>query len=934
MQVRTEITAAVDASCARVLSACTREGIELPANASARLAKIAWVSDFAMDVFERRPRVLQRLLADDGAVEFEFEGVGLTDTTDIQTDLRRLRQNESVRLIWRDVFALDDTVVTLRSSTRLAERCMTIALTHLESAMATRHGLVRNTAGDVVRLVIFGLGKLGGGELNFSSDIDIVFAYEEEGESDGARPLPAEQYFARLGQQFAKLLDEITPEGFSHRVDLRLRPYGNAGRVAWSFGALEQYFQREGRDWERYAWLKARAVAGDLEAGARFAQVLRPFVYRRYLDYGAIDGLREMKAMINAEVARKDMAHDVKRGPGGIREVEFFAQVLQIIRGGRTPALQCRGFMRALAALKVSGLVAPADATDLLEAYLFLRKVENRIQMRGDVQVHTLPEDALGLYRLAIGLGYADAEDFKRALAYQRSVISTHFSSLLGTRKKKDNVDDVAAYWRALPEEGESSLLHEIGFEDADAADDALRRFAQSLAVKSASPQSRKRLDRVMPALIAATAAATAPDIALARMLTLLANIMRRSSYLALLDEQPAALQRLVDILGRSALLGERLANFPILLDELLDARDADAFPTRAELIQQCRAQVAPYLEDVERALAELNELRQMLSFRIALATLDHRLTAAHASQSLAWIADAVLEAVVAIAKQDMRRAHGDVAGGEFLIVGYGSVGGEELAFGSDLDLVFLYTADADAQSEGARPLEASRWYARIAQKIVSMLQTPTAAGRLYDVDVRLRPDGAKGLLVSTLSSYADYQTQRAWTWEHQALVRARALVGDRALKSRFEATRIEILQQDKDAAKILQEIADMRARMRQELDRSRATMFDLKQGEGGLVDIEFILQALVLTHAASHPALLAQTRSTDLIAAVAHAGLLQSCGAHLSVAHDILATLALQCMLDRRKRMVTEDDTLQSARETVQGVWAQVFTSTHSSAG
>lgn len=934
MQLSNEIDASIDAACARVIAACARDGIELDEAARTKLARIACVSDFAMAVFERRPEVLQELLGHAGAEAFEYRPTDAADTAAVQSALRRYRQNESVRMIWRDVFGLDDTAVALRNSTRLAERCMSIALAHLEAGMVARHGQVRDAQGEVIGLVVFGLGKLGGGELNFSSDIDIVFAYEEEGESDGARPLPAEQYFARLGQQFAKLLDEFTAEGFCHRVDLRLRPYGNAGRLAWSFGALEQYFQREGRDWERYAWLKARAVAGDLEAGARFMTLLRPFVYRRYLDYGAIDGLREMKATINAEVARKEMAGDVKRGPGGIREVEFFAQVLQIIRGGRAPALQRRGFMSALTALKEAGLVAPADAADLLDAYLFLRKVENRIQMRGDLQTHALPEDAAGRVRLARGLDFDTLESFEHTLADKRAVISKHFASLLGTRRKQEASGDIDAYWRALPESGDAARLAEIGFEDAEAADEALRRFAQSPAVKSASAQSKLRLDRVMPALIAATAVATTPHIALGRMITLLANIMRRSSYLALLDEQPAALQRLVDVLGRSALLGERLANFPVLLDELLDTRVLDARPARELWVEQCLAQVAPHLDDTERALAELNELRQMLSFRIALATLDEQMSAADASQALAWIADAVLQAVVVIARREVTRAHGDVEGGEFLAVGYGSVGGEELAFGSDLDLVFLYTSDADAVSNGARPLEATRWYARLAQKIVSLLQTPTAAGRLYDVDVRLRPDGAKGLLVSTLASYADYQAQRAWTWEHQALVRARALVGDAGLRAAFDQVRADILLQERDASTVLQDIAQMRARMRGELDRTRSAQFDLKQGEGGLVDIEFIVQAGVLLHAARAPDLVRLTRTRDLIATLDGIGVLGAWGTPLVSAHATLSARALQCMLDRRKRMVKEDSDLLAAREVVRQVWQHLFGPQDPSAG
>ncbi|HTM71386.1 MAG TPA: bifunctional [glutamate--ammonia ligase]-adenylyl-L-tyrosine phosphorylase/[glutamate--ammonia-ligase] adenylyltransferase, partial [Luteimonas sp.] len=827
----------------------------------------------------------------------------------------------SARLAWRDINGLDDVDATLAGSTALADDCLRIALGALEDDFAERHGHVRGHDGAPQRLVVFALGKLGGGELNFSSDVDLVYGYEEDGESDGPRPLAAEQYYGRLGQQLAKLLDETTAEGFSHRVDLRLRPFGNAGRVAWSFAAMEQYYQREGRDWERYAWQKARPVAGDLAAGERFLQALRPFVYRRYLDYGALDGLREMKSAIAAEVARKDLADDVKRGPGGIREIEFLVQALQLIRGGREPALRERGLQRSLRALVQAGHIDVAAGDALAEAYRFLRGVENRLQMLRDAQVHALPVDPLDRTRIAAGLGFEDWDALRVALDARRALVAAEFGALLAPRRRIGEPNALALYWRALPEAGEAQALVDAGFEDVAGLDAALRDLARAPARRALSDAARARLDRVLPALLDGAAASPQPDAALRRLLPLLHNILRRASYLALLDEQPAALQRLVSVLARSALLGERLAAHPLLLDELLDARAAGPLPDRAALLDACNAALAQ--EDPEAALLALNEIRQALSFRIALATLDARQGAQDSVRQLAWLADAVVAVVLRLALRELEAAHGALAGARFAVVGYGSLGGEELGFGSDLDLVFLYETDGDVVSDGARPLDAARWCARLAQKVVALLGTVTAAGRLFDVDVRLRPDGAKGLLVSPLAGFADYQRQRAWTWEHQALVRARCVAGDTALGVRFEATRAEVLARPRDAATLRDDVAAMRARMRGELDRSAPARFDLKQGEGGLVDLEFLLQFIVLRDAARDAALLGPRDTPALLDAACAAGALgtDAC-AGLRGAHAVLLDAGLRCTLDRRMRLVPEDEAIAAARAAIRDAW------------
>ena len=879
-----------------------------------RVGKVIAASDFALETLRKQPGLLAALKRDEGAEAFAPPVLSAEQSTQWPEQLRSYRAAESTRLVWRDVLDLDEVDAILAGSTRLAENCLRTALEALETEFAQRHGVVRAADGARQRLVVFGLGKLGGGELNFSSDIDLVYTYPQGGESDGARSLAAEDYFARLGQRLAKLLDEPTVDGFSHRVDLRLRPFGNAGRVALSFAGMDQYFQREGRDWERYAWLKARAVAGDIEAGEQWLQTLRPFVYRRYLDFTALDGLREMKAAIAAEVARRELADDIKRGPGGIREIEFLAQALQLIHGGREATLRERRLLPALDALMRARQISPEDGDALIHAYRFLRKLENRLQMLRDAQTHALPENALDRARIALGLGYPDWSALEAALALQRARVATEFSELLAPRQRDATPGALSGYWRALPNAGNAEALAAAGFADPGSADAALRDFANSSGVLGLSDGARARLDRVLPALLEGAARSSQPDAAIKRLLVLLRAILRRASYLALLDEQPSALNRLVDVVARSALLAERLALYPLLLDELLDTRVGGPMPDHEVMRRECGP--ALHEDDPETALRALNEKRLALSFRIALAALDGRQSARDSTRQLAWLAEEVVRVVLRMVHAEVLAAHGEVAGGRFAVIGYGSLGGEELGFGSDLDLVFLFDADAAAVSSGVRSLEAGRWYARLAQKLVALLGAATGAGRLYDVDVRLRPDGAKGLLVSSVSSYRDYQLERAWTWEHQALVRARGVAGDASLLAEFEAIRAQTLSQSREVQKLQEEVGSMRLKMRAELDRSDAARFDLKQGAGGLVDLEFLLQFLVLRDSSSHAALLGPRDTQGLIDALRAAGTLDETQSQsLLRVHGYFVSEGLNCTLDRRPRLLLESESLAARR-------------------
>lgn len=909
------LTALVGRSIARLKEA-SPDALSAPGWLPA-LESLAIASDFAIDTLVRQPALFESLDASVVTVPALPEDAA----ADWPALLRRWRARNSTRLVWRDVTGLDDVDSTLAGASRIADQALQAGVQALAGPLEKAHGLVRNPDGQVQSLVVFGLGKLGGHELNFSSDVDLVYAFPEHGVSDGARPLDAEAWFTRLGQRLAQLLGDVTGDGFCHRVDLRLRPFGSSGRLALSFGAMEQYYQREGRDWERYAWIKARPVAGDLAAGQRLLDILRPFVYRRYLDYSALDGLREMKALISAEVQRRELAEDLKLGPGGIREVEFLVQALQLIRAGREPQLRGRSLLPALAALAEAGHVKPATADRLATAYRYLRRLENRVQMLADQQVHALPDDPLLRHRIARGLGHPGERELLAELDDHRAVVAEEFAGLLEARRRRRAPEgSLVKYWRALPDGGDAAVLGDVGFENAQAQDANLREFARTPAVRSLSPRGRQRLDNVLPELLAAAARSQAPDAALPRGLTLLQAITRRTSYLALLDEQPAALARLVDVTARSALLSERLAAHPLLLDELLDTRAAGPVPDGDEIVEVV-AQAASRLPpgDVEAGLNTLNELRQAIGFRLALATMGLRLPPVQAASRLATLAEALLAVLLRLAEDDMARQHGRVPGAGLAVLGYGSLGGRELGFGSDLDLVFLHDAPADASSDGDRPLDANRYFGRLAQRLVSLLGTVTGAGKLYEVDVRLRPDGAQGMLVSSLESFADYQRQRAWTWERQALVRARPMAGATAVRDAFDRIRRDTLQAPRDPDELRADVLKMRRRMRAELDRSNAARFDLKQGDGGLVDLEFLLQALVLLHAGEHPALCEPRDTPGLLQAAAAAGLLPAGSLQpLLDAHALMVDMGLDCTLDQRPRLVPPDDALDAARAVI----------------
>ncbi|WEN15167.1 bifunctional [glutamate--ammonia ligase]-adenylyl-L-tyrosine phosphorylase/[glutamate--ammonia-ligase] adenylyltransferase [Rhodanobacter sp. AS-Z3] len=920
------LRALIDDRYGELASRCRAAGVPLhdDAGVAERIRRTLLASDFAFDTWCRQPQLLapaglERLRSGSDA-SARVDALKLpVDEAGCMVALRRFRHAEALRLVFRDANGLDDLPETLSATSVLYEVLIEQALGWSERMLAERYGSSRDADGKPQRLLVIGFGKLGGSELNFSSDIDLVFAYPQGGQTDGARPLDNSEYFVRLGRQLVRLLNEPTMDGICARVDMRLRPFGKAGRLALSFAAMEQYYQNEGRDWERYAWIKARPVAGDRGAGKQLQELLRPFVYRKYLDYTAFAGLREMKALIDAEVARKDLADNLKLGPGGIREIEFIVQLTQLIRAGREPSMRVRGLLPALTACEARGHIPAARAQALRQAYVLLRRVENRVQMLRDAQTHDIPADALSRERIALSLDHPDWDSLQAALATQRAIVSEEFAAVLmpqGGRSASVPIADLQLWQHACDESLESALLEASGFVPGVELVDALLKLPQASSVRAMSPRSRERLDHLMPQLFEAARATTAPVSSLLRLVRLMQAVARRSSYLALLEEQPAARRRLARLFADSAFLAERVIAQPLLLDDVLDPR-IDQLPFKRADITAEIARVLGTLEEreAEAELERINEFKASTAFRLGLAFNDGRADAVATARRLAALAESVVGAVLSLAERELVAQHGRLPGegSGFSVLGYGSLGGEELGFASDLDLVFVYDGRrAQAMSDGARPIEGSRWYQRLAQRAMNWLTVLTRGGRLYEVDTRLRPDGSKGMLVGSLEAFVAYQQSRAWTWEHQALLRARPVAGDAGLNGQLAVVRRDVLAVPRERATVLAEVGNMRERWRAERDRSDEQQFDLKQGHGGLLDIEFALQGLVLAHAAQTPALLGVTANAGLIEACRIAGLLgNNQAAILAVAHADLLQRALACTLDLRSRIAPREPAL-----------------------
>jgi glutamate-ammonia-ligase adenylyltransferase len=814
---------------------------------------------------------------------------GVEDEDSLLKALRLFRRREMVRIAWRDLAAWADLAEILADLSALAAACVDCALRLLDDWQSRDLGEPRgHNGGGRLSLVVIGMGKLGAGELNFSSDIDLIFAYPEEGETQGGKsPIANQEYFTRLARRLIHVLHTPTAEGIVFRVDMRLRPFGDSGPLVMDFDAMEEYYQSHGREWERYAWIKAAVVAGDRDAGARLMALLRPFVYRRYLDFGAYESLRAMKLLIEAEVRRKGMADNIKLGAGGIREIEFIGQAFQLIRGGRETELQIRPILKVLERL-VAGSYLPAYAgAELAEAYCFLRRAENRLQEYADQQTHRLPADPQACLRLALTMGYADWDSFARDLERHRRRVQSHFQQVFAAPQTEAAVSagpDLGQLWAGILNETQGhEVLAAAGYTQLEETMTRIRRFHESPSCRQLTARGRERLDDLMPLLLGAVAHTRDPDTTLSRVLDLLEKIARRTTYLALLAESPMALSQLVRLCAASPWIAGLLTLHPLLLDELLDPRTLYAPLKRQALEDELATDLARLgADDLEQQMEVLRHFQQANTLRVAAADVAGAYPLMVVSDHLTEIAEVVLQAVLRLARQHLIDRHGvpccGIDGKEvepgFAILAYGKLGGIELGYGSDLDLVFLHGSEGEELgTQGAKAIDNNVFFARLGQRIIHMITAHTPAGVLYEVDMRLRPNGTAGMLVSSMEAFAEYQHHAAWTWEHQALVRARVVAGDAPVAESFAAIRRDVLGRQRDGAQLRREVREMRERMRAELGQRDAAKFDLKQDVGGIADIEFMVQYGVLAWAFTHPELLRYTDNIRLLEGLARAG-------------------------------------------------------------
>jgi [glutamine synthetase] adenylyltransferase / [glutamine synthetase]-adenylyl-L-tyrosine phosphorylase len=872
--------------------------------------------------------------------------VARLDEGTLRTALRKLRGEVFCTVMERDLAGLADVREVTGAMTDLAELTIQRALNVLSAELETVFGEPRGEEGQRLSLGVVGMGKLGGRELNVSSDIDLIFVYESDGETTGAQrgPLSTQEYFTRLGRKLIGALAEVTEDGYVFRVDMRLRPNGDAGPLACGLGMLEEYFYVQGREWERYAWIKGRVVS---ESGSESAQRLAaqldaltlPFIYRRYLDFGVIDAIRGLHVQIRQEAQRRahmrpDKADNIKLGRGGIREIEFSAQVFQLMRGGQIADLRIRPTLAVLERALAHGLISDTVCSELTEAYLFLRKLEHRLQYRNDAQTHAMPVAEDDRTVLAGVMGFVDYAALTAALEAHRGKVEHQFDQIFADKVNGDGgcgvADDSVAMWvwsTALTDESadEEMLeqLTELGFTDTAALLTRLKNVWTSTRYQGLPERSRERFDIIAQRALASAKAAQPPERrgdTIARLFDLLEAVSRRGAYLALLTEYPAALERVLAVLGASRWAAGYLIRHPQLLDELLDdeviSSPFDWTEFRASLRKQMNA-----ADGAEQQMDLLRHAHQAEVFRILLIDLSGKLTVEHVSDRLSELADAVLDVTIETVWSQFPKRHREVP--RFSVIAYGKLGGKELGYASDLDLIFLHDDPDDAAVD---------IYAMFARRLVTWLTTATGAGTLFDVDLRLRPNGESGLLVTSLESFRRYQIREgdaantAWVWEHQALSRARFCAGDAEIGARFEEIRAAVMTMPRDGAVLAKEIVAMRERSAAG-HPNKSALFDLKHDRGGMVDIEFIVQFWVLLHAREYPEFIRNAGNISLLLLASRFGLMSAEEADtVGAAYRLYRKLQHRIRLDGMEKARVEPDHVVAERTAVTGLWTRVF--------
>lgn len=855
---------------------------------------------------------------------------------DLSAALRVVRQLVMERLMTLDCAQQADLHTVTRGVTELAELALDRACAQVRQELDARHGRPAGPEGQEVPLWIIGMGKLGARELNVSSDIDLIYVYEHEGETlglpDGRGKISNHEYFSKAVKAIYNLIGDTTEHGFVFRVDLALRPHGNSGPAAISLSSLEDYLQIHGREWERFAWLKSRVVAPLDAVRAPNVQALRnvvlPFVFRKYLDYSVFESLRSLHRQIREHAMRRSAGHperanDVKLSRGGIREIEFTVQLLQVVRGGQFPELRCRPTLEALQRLTRSSLMPAETAEQLAQAYVFLRNVEHRIQYLDDQQTHVLPTRDDDLEWIASTMGFSDASGFLLQLDAHREFVAQEFDTLLGGSQSgqcpSGNCNGPRATQTASAPDLET-LIEDLPPLMAE----RLMGWRDNIKVRGLRDEARARLFR----LVQRTAQRVGQEqdglqaTAALRFIDWLEPLLRRESYLALLLERPAVHERLLDLLGAAKWPARYLQQHPGVIDELasdqLFSERFDAAAFEQEMALRLAALESTGEDDDENLLNLLRRAQHAEIFRTLARDIEGAITVEQVADDLSALADSVLRVTAQWCWQRLKQRHREDP--QFGIIGYGKLGGKELGYGSDLDIVFIFDDEDD---------NAPEIYTAWVRKLINWLTVKTGEGDLYEIDTALRPNGNSGLLVTSFKSYADYQQQRgsntAWTWEHQAMTRARFVLGSDSLRQRFDNVREAVITAPRDAQALKREIVSMRERVRS-AHPVRGDWFDVKHSRGGMLDAEFVVQYLVLSQSAQHPELVANLGNIALLQRAEKAGLLPAgVGQAAASAYRELRRMQHTSRLDEGSGLVPEA-LVTTHRDAVLALWQAVF--------
>jgi glutamate-ammonia-ligase adenylyltransferase len=917
------------------------------------------LSDFISEQCLKKPSWLDELLVEKilfaKQLDYQDRLSQLLATADneaaLQQKIRLFRNFHMLRIAWRDLLNMQSIEDSLAQVSELARQLITQTNNWLYQSLQPQFGLPEGEFGPQPMLIL-GMGKLGGNELNFSSDIDLIFTYPSVGVTTGGRKsVENQQFFTKLAQKIITALDQMTADGQVYRVDMRLRPFGESGPLVMHFDAMEDYYQEQGRDWERYAMLKASILNSPSRYTQQLSAILQPFIYRRYLDFSAIESLRSMKSMIEQEVRRRGLTNNIKLGEGGIREAEFVVQSLQLINGGREPSLKVQSLQLALCELVKLQILPDESANDLQQSYLWLRKIEHCLQQFADKQTQVLPNNNTDQKRLLYVLGINSYQDFMQQLAQHCKTVHQQFSLLV----KEDPAlqVDIASeqqqgakdLWQLqLDAQETQSILNywhladgavSTGISIGEDVYQQISAFKQHLTTQRIGQRGLTILNNLMPVIIHNILSSSAHNHTelFRRILTVLHAILGRTAYLQLLFENQAALFHLVKLCAASPWVTQQIARFPLLLDELLNPislYQTVAFNQYADELRQALLRVEP--EDLELQIETLRQFKLSQQLKIAASDISNALPVMQVSDHLTYLAEAIIAQVVDFAWQQLAVKHGvpvcDTQGPKniqnkgFAVLGFGKLGGRELGYGSDLDLVFLHNCDGQQPTNGKKPIGASAFYIKLAQRILHLFTIKTGLGLLYDVDMRLRPSGNAGLLVCHVNGFATYETENAWTWEHQALGRARFIMGCCELQQRFSKVRLDVLSKSRVLLELAHEVVAMREKMRVHLAKGDAKNIDLKQDAGGIADIEFIVQFMLLAHTSSFPSLAKWPDNVRILADLAVLSLITKSEADiLSEAYLEYRNYAHRLALQNAV-LATSNASLVSLQTKVKAIW------------